>query len=55
MNKQTLIRKYLCLILYYGFARHLPVSYSRIGGGIQGASEFFYANRYFCMQEKTSI
>ena len=32
MERINSILKYCCLALYYGFAIHLPVSYSKIGG-----------------------
>jgi maltose O-acetyltransferase len=28
----SLVVAYICLLLYYGFAIHLPISYSRLGG-----------------------
>ncbi len=33
-NKEFRIKNIICLILYYGFARHLPRSYSLFGGVI---------------------
>lgn len=46
-NNNSLFWKYICLILYYGFAKHLPVSYSRIGGGIFKKIRGFLCSQIF--------
>ena len=41
------LNRTVCLILYYGFARHLPCSYSRIGGALSSIIRRFLCKKIF--------
>ena len=38
---------FFCLVFYYAFARFLPVSYSRIGGGISSSIRYWCCKNIF--------
>lgn len=42
-----MIKKYICLLLYYGFARYLPDSSSKCGGRISNTIRLFLCRRIF--------
>lgn len=41
------IKSIICRLLYYNFATHLPVSYSRLGGGISKKIRYWLCSNIF--------